>query len=238
MKILVTGPYHTGKSSFVRKSTELFGIDKKRPAMSIDKNDTTVALDLGIVQIKGLKIYLFGTPGHLRFNAVRKVLSYGTDGIVFVLDPVSGNSMSEDSFNEFKNVWDEVNEYLTDVPRIICVNKQDLPNKKSIDVIKKIYPFISEYPIIPTSTKTGLNLEKAILTLVMKIIDQIKEPLKILLEFQGEVQGIEKSAFKLNKSIYETKKYLRWLERRDLAEIDWRLSIYWLCKGIERIIGK
>ena len=234
MKIIVTGPFHVGKSSFVQKATEMFG--KGNPAMSLDKNETTVALDLGILQIKGLKIFLFGTPGHLRFHSVRKILSYGSDGMIFLIDPTSDKSITD-----VQKVWDELTNYLPpDIPIVIAINKQDLPEKerKSITELKKYFKFMNNHPIFPTSAKTGQNLEKTMISIVISVIDRIKDTLKVLFEFQGEVQGIQKSAFKLNKSIYETTKYLRWLERRNLADVDWRLSIFWLCKGIDKILNK
>lgn len=235
MKILVTGPFHAGKSTFVQKATETYGVNKNSSAMSIDKNETTVALDLGILQMKGLKIFLFGTPGHLRFYSVRKVLSYGADGIIFLIDPSSDLSITD-----VEKVWEEIDDYLPDLPKVIAVNKQDLPEneRRSIDELKEYFKFMDDNPVIPTSALTGLNLDKAILTIVADIIDRLKDTLKTLYQLQGEVQGIQKAAFKLNKSIYETKKYLRWLERRDLADVDWRLSIFWLCRGIEKILNR
>ncbi|MHA1752275.1 MAG: GTP-binding protein [Candidatus Helarchaeota archaeon] len=233
MKILVTGPFHAGKSSFVRKATEMFG--KDNPAMSIDKNETTVALDLGVLYIKGLKIFLFGTPGHLRFYSVRKILSYGADGIIFLIDPVSDLNITD-----VNKIWKEFDDYLPNIPKVIAITKQDLPEeeKKSINELKQYFPFMNDYPLFPTSAITGENIEKSILTIITSVIDNIKDTLKVLYEFQDEVQGIQKAAFKLNKSIYETKKYLRWLERRNLAEIDWRLSIFWLCDGIDKILTR
>lgn len=211
----------------------MFGLGN--PAMSIDKNETTVALDLGILQIKGLKIFLFGTPGHLRFHSVRKVLSVGADGIIFLIDPISDLNITD-----VHRVWDELEEFLPDIPKIITVTKQDLPEseRKSVDELREYFPFMDGSPVIPTSGVTGLNIKKTILKIVMMVINKIRDTLLVLFKFQGEVQGIQKAAFKLNKSIYETKKYLRWLERRDLADVDWRLSIFWLCKGIDRVLKK
>ncbi|MHA1231602.1 MAG: GTP-binding protein [Candidatus Helarchaeota archaeon] len=231
MKILVTGPFHAGKSSFVRKATEMFGVEN--PAISIDKNETTVALDLGVLKIKGLKIFLFGTPGHLRFYSVRKILSYGADGIIFIVDPVSDLNITD-----VLRIWDEISDYVPNIPKVIAVSKQDLPEdeRRSIDELKQYFPFMKEYKVFPTSAITGENIEKAILSIVVSVIDKLKDTLRVFFEFQGEVQGIQKVAFKMNKSIYETKKYLRWLERRNLADVDWRLSMFWLCDGIEKIL--
>ncbi|HEX2021150.1 MAG TPA: GTPase, partial [Candidatus Thermoplasmatota archaeon] len=59
-KIVVTGPYNAGKSSFVHSVSD--------QAVSVDQLGTTVALDHGRVTLDGLAADLFGTPGQSRFD--------------------------------------------------------------------------------------------------------------------------------------------------------------------------
>src|SRR3989338_4612377 len=54
-KILVTGPYHAGKSSFIHSASI--------KAVSVNRLGTTVALDHGHVMHNGTLADLFGTPG-------------------------------------------------------------------------------------------------------------------------------------------------------------------------------
>ncbi|RLF77631.1 hypothetical protein DRN32_07680, partial [Thermococci archaeon] len=54
-KILITGPFHAGKSSIAKVLSE--------KAISVDRLGTTVALDHGYVEKKGLVCDIFGTPG-------------------------------------------------------------------------------------------------------------------------------------------------------------------------------
>ena len=64
-KILVTGPYHAGKTSFVRTASYK-SVSVNRKGLE-GKNETTVALDFGHVKLGGFLVELFGTPGQQRF---------------------------------------------------------------------------------------------------------------------------------------------------------------------------
>jgi len=59
-KILVTGPYNAGKSSFVKKiSKKSVSVDRK----ALSAFPTTIALDIGHLEYKGFVADVFGTPG-------------------------------------------------------------------------------------------------------------------------------------------------------------------------------
>ena len=64
-KILVTGPYNAGKSSFVELiSEESVSVDR----MALEKFPTTIAMDIGHVDHNGFVADIFGTPGQERFD--------------------------------------------------------------------------------------------------------------------------------------------------------------------------
>ncbi len=87
LKIVVLGPYHAGKSSFIRS------IDpeaRHTEARTQDGGHTTVALDFGRTFIGGKKIYLYGTPGQERFEFVRELIMRGIDGALLLVDATRG----------------------------------------------------------------------------------------------------------------------------------------------------
>jgi hypothetical protein len=65
-KILVTGPFNAGKTSFIHSASIR--------AVSVDRLGTTVALDHGHVDYKGFAVDLFGTPGQERFDPIVELL--------------------------------------------------------------------------------------------------------------------------------------------------------------------
>ena len=64
-KILVTGPFHAGKTTMVHSLS--------MRAVSVQRMGTTVALDFGHVDYKGFSLDLFGTIGQPRFDPILTV---------------------------------------------------------------------------------------------------------------------------------------------------------------------
>jgi hypothetical protein len=124
VKILVTGPYRAGKSSLI--NTMASG-----NSFSIDRRGTTVCMDYGWVDVDGVKLHLFGTPGQERFAVVREVLAEGMRIMVMVVD-----STKPESIMQAKKILQEL--LPTDVPCIVAANKQDRPEAMSPAEVQKI----------------------------------------------------------------------------------------------------
>ena len=50
---------------------------------------TTIALDYGRVQVNGIHIHIFGTPGQERFEFAREIIGRGMDGAILLVDATS-----------------------------------------------------------------------------------------------------------------------------------------------------
>jgi len=134
-KILVTGPFNAGKSTFVHS------ISNK--AVSVDRLGTTVALDHGRVEYRGFIIDIFGTPGQERFDPILKTLGGEALGVIVVVD-----STNPESFPRAKDMLEKTTKF--GLPYVIAANKQDLPNALSPDEIREIMK-LPDVPIIPMS---------------------------------------------------------------------------------------
>lgn len=224
MKILVTGSYHSGKSTIIRSLTQ-------GKSISIDKKSTTVALDHGIVNIEDLRINLFGTPGLKHFKILRQILSKGADGVLFIVD-----SQDKNSDQEAKAIWQEVQQFLPGVPITVAANKQDLPKARKPVQIREDLGIPPEVYIIPTSAKTGQNVENALRVLLLVTVQKELNLLKILIRHDGEIKGIQFLLGDLNIGVETLRQHLNWLELRGYVEVDWRTSIYWLAPAIKKVI--
>ncbi|MFX1294325.1 MAG: ATP/GTP-binding protein [Promethearchaeota archaeon] len=234
MKILVTGEYHAGKSTFVRTACS----KSERPAVNIDRgtdDKTTVAMDFGIVELKGLRLSIFGTPGLARFNIIRRILSKGADAVIFLID-------SADELMDYrvKYLFEEISSYISPekASYIFVANKQDLPNARSPEKLKKFFKFLGNEPLYPISAMDYEDVERVLLKVIIKLLDKFWQVLLSIHKYHGEVKGVELVAKELGKNIYETRAYLRWLERRQLIDVDWRQLIYWLSPGLLKMVQK
>lgn len=95
-------------------------------------------LDLGSVQGFRTKFSLYTVPGQVEYNASRKLVLNGADGIVFVAD--SQMEKMQENVDSLKNMEDNLSEYnmtLDSIPWILQYNKRDLPNAASVAELER-----------------------------------------------------------------------------------------------------
>ncbi|MFX0014506.1 MAG: GTP-binding protein [Promethearchaeota archaeon] len=222
MKIVLLGPYNSGKSTTVQKIC-------RGSAISIDYGGTTVALDHCRTQIYGVEVFLFGTPGLHRFEIIRKILSKGADGILFIVD-----SVNVASFEEATKLLREVYEVLPGVPIVLCANKQDIKGaKKPHEVAEAVLGKNKEnISVIGTSAKTGEQLEHALGLIVLNAIKQYYDILLAVKKSNGELIDIAKNINKSEKEVHSQLQFASW---RRLIIADWDNLRFSLTKGVSNI---
>ena len=149
-KILVTGPYNAGKSSFVKSiSQKSVSVDRK----ALEKFPTTIAMDIGHVDHEGFVADIFGTPGQERFDLMLDVLAKEAVGAFILID-----SSSPQTFPRAKEMINKT--HAEAIPNIIVANKQDLPGALSTDEIREKMRLDPSIPIIPTvvNKNEGVNI--------------------------------------------------------------------------------
>jgi signal recognition particle receptor subunit beta len=90
-------------------------------------------VDLGMIRGFKTRFHLYTVPGQVYYNASRKLILKGVDGIVFVAD--SQLERMEANTESMQNLYDNMAEYgydLTKIPFVIQYNKRDLPNAAPI----------------------------------------------------------------------------------------------------------
>lgn len=93
-------------------------------------------LDLGKIRGFTAKFQLYTVPGQVYYNATRKLVLRGVDGIVFVAD--SAADKMDENLESLKNMEDNLAEYgykRENIPTVLQYNKRDLPNALPISYI-------------------------------------------------------------------------------------------------------
>ena len=90
-------------------------------------------IDLG--EVKGFKtrFHLYTVPGQVYYNASRKLILKGVDGVIFVAD--SQTERMEANIEAMHNLYENLESYgydLTNIPFALQYNKRDLPNAMSM----------------------------------------------------------------------------------------------------------
>ena len=90
-------------------------------------------LVLGTIRGFKVKFHLYTVPGQVYYNASRKLILKGVDGVVFVAD--SQIERTEANIEAMQNLYDNMVQHgydLTRIPFVIQYNKRDLPNAAPI----------------------------------------------------------------------------------------------------------
>jgi len=142
-KIVFYGPGLGGKTTNLRQIYQKVDPQAKSQLISLATElDRTLffdfmPLDLGTIQGYKTKFHLYTVPGQVFYNASRKLVLRGVDGVVFVAD--SQRERYEDTLASFANLKENLAEMslsLDTVPLVIQYNKRDLPNIVSLDELK------------------------------------------------------------------------------------------------------
>ncbi len=91
-------------------------------------------VDLGTIRGFKTRFHLYTVPGQVYYNASRKLILKGVDGVVFVAD--SQIDRMEANIEAMQNLYDNMSEHgydLTTIPFVIQYNKRDLPNAAPIN---------------------------------------------------------------------------------------------------------
>jgi signal recognition particle receptor subunit beta len=144
VKIVYYGPGMSGKTSNLKLIYNTILPEHRSKMVSIaTENERTLFFDflpLDLGRIKGFKVklQLYTVPGQVYYNATRKLVLRGADGIVFVAD--SSPDKIEENVESFVNLEENLIAYkykLENIPLVIQYNKRDIPNAVPIEVMQK-----------------------------------------------------------------------------------------------------
>jgi len=155
-KILVTGPFDAGKSTFVHALSTR--------AVSVDRLGTTIALDHGHVDHKGFAADIFGTPGQERFDPIIKLLSREAMGVFLILD-----STRAEDFARGRQMLEITRSF--GLPVVIIANKQDRAGALTPENIRGKLDMPENVLVMPAVAATGEGVFEAFETLIDMVME-------------------------------------------------------------------
>jgi signal recognition particle receptor subunit beta len=144
-KIVYYGPGLCGKTTNLQYIYNKTNPDLKGKMISLaTETERTLFFDflpLALGQIRGFKtrFHLYTVPGQVFYDASRKLILKGVDGVVFVAD--SQVERMEANIESLDNLRQNLAEQGYDLDKISCVvqyNKRDLPNAADLDEMKRL----------------------------------------------------------------------------------------------------
>lgn len=176
-KIVYYGPGLCGKTTNLQFIYTKTNPDAKGKMISLaTETERTLFFDflpLSLGEIRGFKtrFHLYTVPGQVFYDASRKLILKGVDGVVFVADSqVERMEANIESLENLKiNLKDQGYE-LEKVPYVIQYNKRDLPNSAPMEELRKLLnpTAVPEYEACAVNGAGVFETLKAISKLVLQ----------------------------------------------------------------------
>ncbi|HXI10633.1 MAG TPA: GTPase domain-containing protein, partial [Thermodesulfobacteriota bacterium] len=134
-------------------------------------------LPLALGDIKGFKtrFHLYTVPGQIFYDASRKLILKGVDGIVFVADSqVERMDANIESFENMKVNLEEQGYSLDQIPYVVQYNKRDLPNVVPVAELKKVLN-INSVPDFEAIASEGTGVFETLKAIVKLILIELKK---------------------------------------------------------------
>src|SRR5689334_12501476 len=180
VKLVYYGPGLCGKTTNLEK---IYGNPKlenkgKMISMSTETDRTLffdfMPMELGTIAGQKVRVQLYTVPGQVFYDATRKLVLRGADGVVFVAD--SQSSMRESNAESLENLKTNLRLNKLDPNKIALVfqyNKRDLPNVDSVEQMNA-YLHPGNSPVIEASAINGTGVTATLRAAVARIIAHLK----------------------------------------------------------------
>ena len=142
-KIVYYGAGLGGKTTNLQYIFDKTGEKQKGKMISLaTETDRTLffdflPLDLGTVRGFKTRFHLYTVPGQVFYDASRKLILRGVDGVVFVAD--SQGERMDANVEALENLQENLKEHgydFTKIPYVLQLNKRDLPNAMPVDQLR------------------------------------------------------------------------------------------------------
>lgn len=134
-------------------------------------------LPISLGEIKGFKtrFHLYTVPGQIFYDASRKLILKGVDGIVFVGD--SQAERMDANIESFENMKENLSEHGYDIdtiPYVVQYNKRDLPSAVSVDELKKVLN-PSNVPDFEAVATKGIGVFETLKAVIKLVLIELKK---------------------------------------------------------------
>lgn len=175
-KIVYYGCGLCGKTTNIQYIHKKVNPDARGKLVSIaTEEERTLYFDflpLSLGTVKGMKtrFHLYTVPGQSYYNASRRLVLQGVDGMVFVAD--SQITRLDENVESYLNLWDNLidqGDDLTKLGFVIQLNKRDLSDIFSADDMKELLNHTSS-PVTEACALTGVGVFETLKTVCKQVI--------------------------------------------------------------------
>ncbi|OQY19442.1 MAG: gliding-motility protein MglA [Desulfobacteraceae bacterium 4572_35.1] len=180
-KIVYYGPGLCGKTTNLQYVYQKTAEESKGKMISLaTESERTLFFDflpLALGEVRGFKtrFHLYTVPGQVFYDASRKLILKGVDGVVFVAD--SQEERMDANIESLENLKDNLDEQgydLDKLPFVVQYNKQDLPNLSPVEELQRfLNP--TKVPEYKACAMTGVGVFETLKAIAKLILMDLKK---------------------------------------------------------------
>ena len=132
-------------------------------------------LDLGTVRGFKTRFHLYTVPGQVFYDASRKLILRGVDGIIFVAD--SQEERMDANYEALENLKDNLKDHGYDfmkVPYVLQLNKRDLPSAMPLEDLKTALVKKGE-PVLEAIAYKGVGVFETLKETARLVLAELKK---------------------------------------------------------------
>jgi mutual gliding-motility protein MglA len=180
-KLVYYGPGLCGKTTNLKCIYERTAKDAKGKMISLaTETERTLFFDflpLQLGEIRGFKtrLHLYTVPGQVFYDASRKLILKGVDGVVFVAD--SQEERFEANIESLENLKENLAEQGFDInrlPWVIQYNKRDLSNAVAIEELREALNPDGKVPEFEAEAANGTGVFETLKALSKLVLAELK----------------------------------------------------------------
>ncbi len=179
-KIVYYGPSLGGKTTNIQWMYQSLASDQKSKLMALNTEiERTLLfdflpLDVGDIRGYNTRFHLYSVPGQIVYDATRKLILQGIDGVIFVAD--SQADRLDENLQAFENL--EKNLYqqgynIKDIPLVIQYNKRDLRNALPVAELRRHLNRYNSFEV-EASAFEGIGVLESFKSISKSIIHTLK----------------------------------------------------------------
>ena len=180
-KIVYYGPGLGGKTTNLQYVYDKTGEKQKGKMISLaTETDRTLffdflPLDLGTVRGFRTRFHLYTVPGQVFYDASRKLILRGVDGVVFVAD--SQEERMDANLEALDNLQENLQEHgydLAKIPYVLQLNKRDLPSAMALEDLKREL-IKKEEPVFEAVAFQGTGVFETLKEVARLVLTELKK---------------------------------------------------------------
>ena len=180
-KIVYYGPGLGGKTTNLQYLYDITNAENKGKLVSLaTETDRTLFFDflpIDLGQVRGLRtrLHLYTVPGQVFYDASRKLILRGVDGVVFVAD--SQEERLDANLESLSNLDQNLKEHgfdLCKIPYVLQFNKRDLPNAMPVEQLKKLLMVKGE-PLFEAVATKGMGVLETLKAVARQVLVELRK---------------------------------------------------------------